>query len=315
MKFLLTTIPGFEDIGKEDLEAPDTSFSALPKRIQGRLLFQGKLPSRLPKSILSAYKVFYAGKRLDDTEIVKACKRKKLRRAWILLKDIPRTNEQFDKRRRRLANEIGMELDKDADTILRIENLFDTTIMSIHERDAEVRDYRKDNMPFSLRPSFGYCMVRLTDLAEHQTLIDPFCGGGTIPIESALWYGHTISIIGSDMTPGHVKASIRNAKEAKVRQMIHFMEADISVLQNRLSQRADAIVTEFPHQLKTKTNRYLFRTFFDVADSILNQDGRIVALVHDDREFKKLSEGYSIVDERKTIKGGYALRIIILRKT
>lgn len=314
MRYLLTTIPGFEDVARQDIGTPKHSFEPLPKKVQGRLILRGELPSHLPKSVLSAYKIFYSGQRLEEKEIAKRCKKQKVRKGWLLIKDVPRGKEHFDTKRDRLAKQIGMQLERSDGRVLRVDTLFDQTILSLHEKDSTYREYRKDTMSFSLKPPFGYCMVRLTDLAERQTLLDPFCGGGTIPIEAAQWYGHTISIIASDMTATHVNASIRNAKEAKVRQMIHFMEADVGKLQQNLGQYAHAIVTEFPHQLKPRTMRYLFRAFFDMADSTLVQNGTIIALLRDGKEFRKLSEGYSILEERKTIKGGYPLRLFILKK-
>lgn len=57
----------------------------------------------------------------------------------------------------------------------------DTTGLSLH-----IRRYRVFNHPMPIKTTIGYLLVRLTDWDRKNTLVDPTCGGATIPIEAAL---------------------------------------------------------------------------------------------------------------------------------
>ncbi|MCS7119692.1 MAG: tRNA (guanine(6)-N2)-methyltransferase [Nitrososphaerota archaeon] len=57
-----------------------------------------------------------------------------------------------------------------------------TTGPSLHRRG-----YRVYNHPAALKPTIAYSMLRIGDWTPSKTILDPMCGGATIPIEAALW--------------------------------------------------------------------------------------------------------------------------------
>ncbi len=64
----------------------------------------------------------------------------------------------------------------------------DTTGRSLH-----IRGYRVFSHPKALKTTMAYAMILLSGWKKNECLLDPTCGGGTIPIEAAL-YGRNIPI-------------------------------------------------------------------------------------------------------------------------
>lgn len=58
----------------------------------------------------------------------------------------------------------------------------DTSGLSLH-----IRRYRVYNHPMPLKTTLAYLLVRLSSWKPDEILLDPTCGGGTIPIEAALF--------------------------------------------------------------------------------------------------------------------------------
>ena len=54
-------------------------------------------------------------------------------------------------------------------------------------RDLQKREYKLFAHPRSLRATIAYSLVRIADLKPKETLLDPFCNSGEIPIEAALF--------------------------------------------------------------------------------------------------------------------------------
>lgn len=95
---------------------------------------------------------------------------------------VDRTRETFGER-------LPVDLDG-PDVIVRVylrhDNLtvtIDTTgADSLHKRGWRVCDHHAP-----LRPTLASIMLRLVDLSPDDRVLDPMCGGGTLPIEAALW--------------------------------------------------------------------------------------------------------------------------------
>lgn len=55
------------------------------------------------------------------------------------------------------------------------------------ERSLHKRHWRECEHNAPLRPTIAHAMLRLTDYDRTDSLCDPMCGGGTIPIEAVQW--------------------------------------------------------------------------------------------------------------------------------
>lgn len=92
----------------------------------------------------------------------------------------------------------------------------------------------------SLKPDFARLLVNLARAREGETVLDPFCGTGSVLIEAGLM---GMKAIGNDIDAGMVRACRRNLEieglEAKITQ------ADISDFS--IPKKVDAIVTDLPY--------------------------------------------------------------------
>jgi tRNA (guanine6-N2)-methyltransferase len=113
---------------------------------------------------------------------------------------------------------------------------------TIAVRVAEVplhrRAYRVASRPGALHPPLARALALLAGLRPALTLVDPFCGTGTVPIEAKLTCPE-LRAGGSDVDPGAVEAARRNAEAAGV-------ELELAVRDAAELQPADRVATNPP---------------------------------------------------------------------
>jgi 23S rRNA G2445 N2-methylase RlmL len=91
----------------------------------------------------------------------------------------------------------------------------------LSDRTMRHRTYKFEHFPASLRPTVAAAMVRQAQLKPNQTILDPFCGAGTILAESLLaikrlskgnleFWNPTLA--GSDIDPHHLRAAAANLR-------------------------------------------------------------------------------------------------------
>jgi len=170
----------------------------------------------------------------------------------------------------------------------------DTTGESLHKRG-----YRKLTAKAPIAENLAAALIMLTPWNKDRILIDPFCGGGTIPIEAAMiaanmapglnrsflgenfsnlipkkvWYDCMdearelvdldveTDIQAFDLDPEMVYIARENAKLAGVEKMIHFQKRDVSMLSH--PKKYGFIITNPPYgeRLEEKENLpALYRT-------------------------------------------------------
>jgi tRNA G10 N-methylase Trm11 len=145
---------------------------------------------------------------------------------------------------------------------------------------------------FAMPPRLARIMVNLAGCAPGKTLLDPFCGVGTILQEALLSGGR---VIGVDLNPWCVKGARENLEW--LTREYELKDADFTLLQGdarKLSSRVrdvDCIVTEpdlGPALRDVPTNAYadklvsklepLFFSFFEDAFKSLKAEGRLVVV-------------------------------------
>jgi len=163
----------------------------------------------------------------------------------------------------------------------------DTTGHSLH-----MRRYRVYNHPMPLRTTLAYLLVRLSSWNADEILLDPTCGGGTIPIEAAL-YARQMPIVtfrkreyalyklrfideiiterikeellkkvkatlkmriyGLDINKKHVEGAFANATSAMVADTIDFIHGDARELTKYFKEESvDVIVSNPPYKLSNR---------------------------------------------------------------
>lgn len=67
------------------------------------------------------------------------------------------------------------------------DNVVTVALDTVYKESLAKRGYRTQHVSTSLRETIAASMVLLSKWEAKYTLIDPFCGSGTIPIEAALY--------------------------------------------------------------------------------------------------------------------------------
>jgi 16S rRNA G966 N2-methylase RsmD len=141
--------------------------------------------------------------------------------------------------------------------------------------------WEKSLHPGELPPPLAWTLCRLGNLKAGDTVLDPFCGYGSIP-QAALKYFHITRCIACD---SNEKAAAYTAGKAAGRHKNHpdhfvLHKTDFRSLASVLpAHSVDAIITDPPwgHYQEVSIAR-LYEDMFRVFDLLLKADGRLVIL-------------------------------------
>ena len=154
-------------------------------------------------------------------------------------------------------------------------------------------------------------MLVISSARDGETILDPMCGGGTIPIEAALIYEDS-KLYCSDRNPKHIKGAMLNAKAAMVYNRIEFSVADARQLSKHY-KRIDYIVSNPPYGVRMgnpEKIRRLYREFIREADKIVEKKMVLITTEHATviEEAEKI--GWKVHHERIVAHGGLWLKIV-----
>lgn len=147
--------------------------------------------------------------------------------------------------------------------------------------------YRKNHVAASIRPVQAALMMELARpyLKEEARVLDPFCGVGTMLLERN-YLLHADTLYGVDLYGEAIQGARENAQIAKV--PIHFIHRDFFTFTHEYP--FDEIVTNLPVKGKNCTGHeldFLYRKFFDQAETLLKPGGRLFLYSHDKSFVKK----------------------------
>uniref|UniRef100_A0A7S4N006 THUMP domain-containing protein n=1 Tax=Guillardia theta TaxID=55529 RepID=A0A7S4N006_GUITH len=136
----------------------------------------------------------------------------------------------------------------------------------------------------TLKPNVAYCMIRMSGLKDGGSLLDPFCGGGTIPMEAACIFGDKAGrLCGCDRSKTVVEGAKANAKASMIEHLVEFTELNARVLDRSFSSNSfDVIVTNPPWGVRVGKDADLeriYKGFLFSSAKILRVGGRLVFLV------------------------------------
>ena len=127
---------------------------------------------------------------------------------------------------------------------------------NVQNADAwSLRDFgrpERDDLNGMLPPKLARMMVNLSAITKNETLLDPFCGGGTVNMEAVL-LSHNTEIIGSDIDARQVSDSIKNMDwmmrggiiNSEDRKRIKIFKADARTINKQLTPNSvDCVVSE-----------------------------------------------------------------------
>lgn len=223
------------------------------------------------------------------------------------------------------------------------ENIYTAKTISVQDfEDYGRRDYQRpvrDEKQGMIPPKVAQIMLNLSGAKTGETLLDPFCGIGTM-VQEGLLLGYRM--LGSDINKQAIKGSEQNLEWFRNRYKIapgkyHFEAADARTVDTLLKdQKIAAVVTEstlgpiystYPKKAEIEANfkelQSLYTDTFKALAKILPKAGRVVMCFPAYRQGKDQYEavpsldwakdlGYNLVD---LISPGLAKKLKFLKLT
>lgn len=171
---------------------------------------------------------------------------------------------------------------------LRITRAGDKNSLNLYRRE-----WRKEFVPAGINPALAYILCRLAKITTDDVILDPFCGGGTIPITAALNFNPK-QVIASDISGKAIDVTERNLARADVKNSMVF-RSDVSKLKLG-AESVSKIITNLPFGIREKThdkNIEIYRHFAQIAKKILCPEGKIIILTQEIRLLQEIFKKFN----------------------
>jgi len=312
LKFFATTVIGLEDIASKEVES---LIGVKAEQEVGRIAFQGSLEdiyllnlkaSTINKVFIELCRstfedlndIYKLAKSLDYTWILDAKQTFAIRSERIGLHnftsmDVSRVAGQavIDSFASATGKRLKVNLDEpDVEIFCLVRN--SDFIMGVNTTGASLhkRGYRVYSHPAALKPTIASAMLKISGWTPAKSIIDPMCGGATIPIEAALEAkgvppnhlrrdfaflklkifsketfekiraetlaiqeaksAYTCTIYAMEKFAKHLQGGIENAKKAGVYETINFKIGDATKPQEYPEAKFNFIVVNPPYGLR-----------------------------------------------------------------
>ncbi len=323
--FFATTIRGLEDVCAREVKSI-LGLPELPELGRGRIFFEAPVEAvyelnlwarTMHKLFLLLYKgrfeslkdIYRAARGLDYTGIIRpgqsfAVRAERVGQHDFTSMDVASAVGQAVIDSYRAARGVRLKVNLDEPDVeihafVRDDELLiglNTTGPSLHKRG-----YRVFKHPAALRTSMAAAMLYLSGWDGRGVLLDPMCGGGTIPIEGALMARlvppgafrkldfaflrlpmfdeeefsrrvedalarsrrEVFDIIGMDKFRAYIDGALRNARSAGVEDTIRFLVGDATRLADYLDLEPTHVVVNPPYGIRMRLRglKRLYRAF------------------------------------------------------
>ena len=200
--------------------------------------------------------------------------------------------------------------------IIAIDVMFDRLYVSVElggDLSWHRRGYRVYEHPAALKPTLAFAMIMLSGMHDSETILDPMCGGGTIPIEALLYFEDAKGIC-SDFNPGHVNGARLNALAARVYRRLRAVVHDAREI-DRLVKRVERIVLNPPYGIRLGNPRDIRRLYTKFLEAVSQIDfERLVMITTEHEHVKNEIErfGLRLVHERIVAHGNLWPKILVI---
>ncbi|XP_015127149.1 THUMP domain-containing protein 3 [Diachasma alloeum] len=175
--------------------------------------------------------------------------------------------------------------------------------------------------PTTLRATIAYNLLSLADPKPGDIIVDPMCGGGSIPIEGALELSQSF-VIGGDNHEKAVERSRLNFAALKDSFKCDLIRWDVMQLPFKDSY-IDAFVTDMPFGKRMGSmfdNRVLYKKYIlELARAVRVKHGKIVLLTYDRRSMVgALQVAKNLLKVKKMLgvsMGGLNAAVYVLKRT
>ncbi len=187
----------------------------------------------------------------------------------------------------------------------------------VGERCMHRRGWRVYEHPASLKSTIANALLMLAGFGSGESLWDPMCGGGTIPIEAAhrcmglppayfrkrdfaflraglfserLWeevtcgvdaeirWDANFRIFASDASFRHLEGALRNAENALIKDKILFEVATVSCFSKK--DEVDVVVTNPPYGIRMGGPKKARKALEELMQTFLVSSARVLVVIH-----------------------------------
>jgi alkylated DNA repair dioxygenase AlkB/23S rRNA G2445 N2-methylase RlmL len=161
--------------------------------------------------------------------------------------------------------------------------------LNVHDL-SKGRHFARFRNAVTIKTNLAYAMIRLANIQQGNTVLDPFCGSGTLLLEALdMYQGKLKDCLGMDVS----RRSANGARENAIAEgysgkgIVRFVCSDARSLRRHVDAdgTVDAVVTNLPWGIMTGQNQSvsslqtLYEVFLRNAWYVLRPGGRIVMLV------------------------------------
>jgi 23S rRNA G2445 N2-methylase RlmL len=223
-----------------------------------------------------------------------------------------------------LSSASGLQATNDeADLLLRLRRSTNgdgwDVLLRLSARPLATRDWRVCNLPGSMNASLAHAMMRLTEPAPSDRVLNLMCGSGTLLVER-LALAPASQTVGCDTDPEALHCARRNLAAAGVRAQTHLEAWDATQLPVPHAT-FDVLVADLPFgQLigSHHENERLYPAFFEETARVARLGARMVLLTHEVRLLEGVAARYtSFWAHRATLpvrSGGMTPRIFAFER-
>lgn len=359
MRFYATLTPGLEDVAAKEVESFGCKVEEIRER-RGRIFFSGeksaipllnhfsrtleRLNVLLLRCEVEGLDDIYAAVKGLDFSFVKgksfAIRSLRVGEHDFTSMDIARVAGQavIDSFMESYGERLKVNLNQ-PDVIIRVELVDSELFVGVDTTGDDAmhkRWWRVYNHPAHLNAAIACGMLRIADWKVDESLIDPMCGSGTIPIEAALMARNVpnlrdfaykklcewelafepnevrLKLYGMEKFRKHLDGAIRNAVNAGVADTIEFRQGDAAIMTGEY----DVIITNPPYGLRIHRKgaiERLYHSFARAAKRCMNQNSRLVIITAEHRVFANAAEeaGLQCTHERFVKYGGLLTKIMV----
>ncbi len=218
-----------------------------------------------------------------------------------------------------IVKRYGKKVDlKNFDTEIRVDVIDNVCYVGIQltRESLHKRGYRVFEHPAALKPTLAYAMLRIVDLKKSDSLLDPMCGGGTIPIEAALSIKPK-KIFASDRNEKYIEGARKNAEKAGALTKIIFNVSDCKDMS--WAGSVNKIVTNPPFGVRMGKGRSFLRklyfNFLDASYEVVKDKVCLLSLKSNLLKYALRKHGkFRIVHERVVGHGSIYPKLVVLER-